>query len=72
MTAWRSLAQGPVEHDTPKSDEDWMEHLKKLVEYGTDDGKGDHRPAVATRARAGRRRPRSKKCLDEWSTSFLR
>ena len=48
-----------------------MEHLKKRYDYGTDDGKGDHRPAGATRARAGRRRPRSKKCLDEWPT-FLR
>ena len=72
MKAWRSLAQVPVEHGTPESDEGWMEHLKKRCEYGTDDGKGDPRPARATRARAGRRRSRSKKSLDEWSTSFLR
>ena len=29
LTARRSLAQGPVEHDTPESDEDWMQRLKK-------------------------------------------
>ena len=50
MTAWRSLAQGPVQHDTPESDEDWMERLRKHYENGTDDGKGDHRPVGATRA----------------------
>ena len=72
MTAWRSLAQGLVEHDTSESDEDWMEHLKKRYKYGTDDGQVDHRPAGPTRGRAGRRRPRSKNSLDEWSTSFLR
>ena len=68
MTAWRSLAQGLVQHDTPESGEDWVEHFKKRYEYGTD-GKEDHRPAGTTRARAGRRRPRSEKSVDEWSTS---
>ena len=72
MTAWRSLAQGSVEHGTPESFEDWMEHLKKRYEYGTDDGKGDHRPTGVTRPRGCRRRPRSKNSLDEWTTSFLR
>ena len=39
-----------MEHDTPESDEDWMEHLKKRYEHGTDEGKGNHRPAGTTRA----------------------
>ena len=32
LTAWRSLAQGPVEDDTPESDENWMEHSRKQYE----------------------------------------
>ena len=69
LTAWRSLAHGRAEDDTPESNEDWKEHLTEQYESGVDDEE-DHRPARATRVRAGRRRPRSKTSLG-WPT-FLR